>query len=128
MRKLITSVLIASTLIATPALARGDHGRDRNHRSERNERHGGGWVAPLLGGIILGAIIADSDRDERRDRYEDRRYRPYDPYAEDRRYRPYDPYAEDRYSMPPRAQYYEHYCVTEQITDRYGTYFRKTCQ
>lgn len=116
MRKLITSVLIASTLIATPALARGDHGRDRNHRSERNERHGGGWVAPLLGGIILGAIIADSDRDERRDRYEDRRYRPYDPYAE------------DRYSMPPRAQYYEHYCVTEQITDRYGTYFRKTCQ
>ena len=117
MKKLITALAIAS-LVTTPALARG-----RDH--ERRESHGsGGWVAPLLGGLIIGAIVAGSDRDDDRRYRDDRRYDRY----EDPRYRPYDPYEEDRYSMPRRPQYYEHYCVTEQITDRRGTYFRKTCQ
>jgi hypothetical protein len=108
MRKLITSVLIASTLIATPALAHDRHGRDHHHhRTERNEpRNGPGWVVPLVGGIIIGVIVADSNNDNRR--YQDRYYNPY---------------AQD---LDPR--YYNPRCATEQFTDRYGIYYRRICR
>lgn len=51
MKKLIVAVA-ACSLIATPALADGYRG-GHEHRGH----HGGGWVAPLLGGLIIGGII-----------------------------------------------------------------------
>ena len=117
MRKLISSILIAATLVtsATPAMAKH---RDRGDRYEhRHERRGGSdagkIILGILGGAIIAGAIADSERDRRR--YDDR----YD----------YDPYERDRYTMPARPRYYERYCVTEQMVDRYGeVYFRRTCQ
>jgi hypothetical protein len=46
MKKLITAVLFM--LVATPAIA----GHQHHHRG------GDRWVAPLVGGIILGSLIA----------------------------------------------------------------------
>ena len=121
MKKLISSILIAATLATTATPAMAEH-RDRGHRYEerhRGEHRRGGSdagkiILGILGGAIIAGAIADSDRRDRR--YEDRYY-------------DYDPYARDRYTMPPRARYYERYCVTEQMVDRYGdVYFRRTCQ
>lgn len=124
MKKLITSVLVAATLVTsvTPAMAGDRHDRrDRyEHRYDGDRHHrkrGGSDAGKIILGIIGGAIIASAISDSNRDR---RRYS--DEYYD-------DPYADDRYTMPRRARYYEHYCVTEQMVDRYGeVYFRRTCQ
>lgn len=84
MRKLLTAI-IATSFMATPALAR-DHYREYD-RHDRHEHHGGGWVAPLIGGIVLGAVLADRRNEERQEerreqrvvRYGDRWYY-YEPY------------------------------------------------
>lgn len=65
MKKILTALAITS-LTVTPAIAR-DYHRDRDDRHEHHERHhsGGKWVAPLLGGLILGVILSKNSNDNR---------------------------------------------------------------
>lgn len=59
--KYILATLLALSL-ATPAMAGPRH--HDNYRSHNH--HGSGkWVAPLIGGVVLGAIIADAKAKER---------------------------------------------------------------
>jgi hypothetical protein len=51
MKKLAAAIITITSLACAPASAQHHHG-GYHHRS------GGGWVAPLVGGVILGAIIA----------------------------------------------------------------------
>ena len=53
MKKIVSTLALVSMLIASPALA---------HGHERFGHHGGGWFGPLLGGVVLGAIINDATR------------------------------------------------------------------
>ena len=60
MKKIISLVAI-SMLLATPAVAgprHHDYYRSYNHH---NHKGSGKWVAPLIGGVVLGAIIADAN-------------------------------------------------------------------
>lgn len=54
--------LLLAMAVATPAIAGPRHyDQYRSHH-----HHGGGkWVAPLIGGVVLGAIIADAKAKER---------------------------------------------------------------
>lgn len=109
MKKIITTFIVLASLLATPAMAHDN--RDRR----QNDRGGGDWIVPLIGGVIIGVIV--SDRNDRNRRNENRGSRDRDPYYY------------DQYTMPDQAQYYEHYCVTEQMRDIYGRlYYRRTCQ
>jgi hypothetical protein len=56
---------VLSFAVATPALAdpkHHDYYRSHNHH---NHKGSGKWVAPLIGGIVLGAIISDAKAKER---------------------------------------------------------------
>ncbi len=62
--KYILATLLALSL-ATPAIAgprHHDYYRSHNHH---NHKGSGKWVAPLIGGVVLGAIIADAKAKER---------------------------------------------------------------
>lgn len=48
---------IFTMLLATSASAQFHHGHGFRHHG-----HGGGWVAPLIGGAIIGAVITDAAR------------------------------------------------------------------
>ena len=62
MKKIIA--FLAALLVATPALADGPHGLyNRGHR-DYGHHSNGHWVAPLVGGLVLGAIIADSRKEK----------------------------------------------------------------
>ena len=57
MKKIIAIVVL---LLSTSAFAQhGYHGHG-GHNGHRN--HGGDWAGPLIGGIILGTIITNSQR------------------------------------------------------------------
>lgn len=123
MIKKILAATVACTLIASPALARDRH-HDRGGHSEHH-RHGGGgkWVAPLIGGIIIGALISGSDNDRRDDRYYDR-----EPNYPPQNRRDIPTYYNYQYN-PDARNYYDHYCVTSQQVDRWGNiYVTRTCQ
>ena len=63
MKYILTTLLALS--LATPALAdprHHDYYRSHNHH---NHKGSGKWVAPLIGGVVLGAIIADAKAKER---------------------------------------------------------------
>lgn len=96
MKKFIT-VLVAISMISTPAIAREPRGRDRgdyNHR-ERDRGNKCGWLCgALIGGVVVGAI-ASSKRDRDYDREYDNQY------------------------YPPEHRYDRRYCVQEQITEWY---------
>jgi hypothetical protein len=87
MKKIIASILLASICV-TPAYA--DSYREY-HRHEYRDRSGvstEGAIAIGIGGLLIGALIADATRDEgRNDRYE-QRYIPrtvcQNEYARDR--------------------------------------------
>ena len=56
---------VLSFAVTTPALAgpkHHDYYRSHNHH---NHKGSGKWVAPLIGGIVLGAIISDAKAKER---------------------------------------------------------------
>ena len=65
--KHIIGLLLALT-IATPAIAGGrDHhyrtyNHHNSHHNNRHHGHGDKWVAPLIGGVILGAIINEANK------------------------------------------------------------------
>lgn len=61
--KYVLATLLALSLTA-PAVAGSRHHdtyRTNNHRHHNS----GKWVAPLIGGVVLGAIIADAKAKER---------------------------------------------------------------
>lgn len=66
MIKKFLAVAVASTaLIATQAMAQHHGYGHRPHHGPRIQHHhysgGGGWIAPLIGGVIVGSIIADAN-------------------------------------------------------------------
>ena len=104
MKKLISSLVIASMLVSTPAFAGG---RDRGNHHE--SRGGGcGWLCgAIIGGIIVGTVASsDRRRDEDRRDYDNRYY-------------------------PPNDRYDTRYCVREQVVEwRRGEryiYWQTTC-
>jgi Ni/Co efflux regulator RcnB len=111
MKKLIASVIAASMLIATPALAQNNDfndrrdWRDRGEWRDQNQRRGGGcgWLCgAIIGGVVVGALSSN-----RRDNRDDNRY------------------------YPPNSRFDERYCVREQIVEwRFGeryVYWQTTC-
>jgi hypothetical protein len=107
MKKLITSMIVASMLACTPAFAddnnyqapRGEYRSYDNYDRHHHRGGGGKWVAPLIGGIVIGALLSGSSR-------RDRNYSSS--YDYDNRY------------YPPDTRYDTRYCVREQVTEWHG--------
>lgn len=113
LRKIISSVTIAATLLSSGANAER-YNRDRHERVERNN------IAPFIGGLaggLLGGIIIDrfANPTPRYPNYYDYNYR----YAPDTPY--YDPYPYNYRHVP--------ICYYESYTDFYGRVItRRVCQ
>ena len=71
MRKL--AIIAAVALLATPAMADGYYHHDHYHYNRGGG--GGNWVAPLVGGMILGGIIGNMNQ---RPYYTDIEPNPYE--------------------------------------------------
>lgn len=103
MKKILLAFGLLSLVITNPALARDRYKRHSDNTEEV-------VIAGILG-IIIGSAITNSDSNRRMQR------RDRDEY-----------YYEDEYTHPRRPQYYERYCATEQIVDKYGrVYYRRIC-
>ena len=63
MKYILATVLALS--LATPALADPRHHDYYGSHNHHNHKGSGKWVAPLIGGVVLGAIIADAKAKER---------------------------------------------------------------
>lgn len=99
MKKLIASALAASMLITSPAFAE-HRKRDRDHSQQERRKSGCGWLCgAIIGGVVVGVLSSDSNRERReREREEEQDYN-------DTRY------------YPPDYRYDRRYCVREQITE-----------
>lgn len=99
MKKLIASALAASMLITSPAFAE-HRKRDRDHSQQERRKSGCGWLCgAIIGGVVVGVLSSDSNRERReREREEEQDYN-------DIRY------------YPPDYRYDRRYCVREQITE-----------
>jgi hypothetical protein len=56
MKKFLVVLLL---LVSTSAFAQYRH---YGHHGYHGHRHGGNWVAPLIGGVIVGAVLSDAAR------------------------------------------------------------------
>lgn len=99
MKKLIAAALAASMLITSPAFAE-HRKRDRDHSQQERRKSGCGWLCgAIIGGVVVGVLSSDSNRERReREREEEQDYN-------DIRY------------YPPDYRYDRRYCVREQITE-----------
>ncbi len=60
MLKKVAAGLLALSLIV-PSVAMAD-GRNRHVQHHHHHHHNHNWVAPLVGGLVLGGIIANQNR------------------------------------------------------------------
>lgn len=104
MKRILTAI-IASSLVATPAMA-----HDRSYRNgHRGHDRGSDVVVPIIIGAVLGAVLSSS---------RDRDYRAYD-RNDGRGY--YIP------SPPAAPEYYN--CFDERVVDYRGNiYYRRVCR
>jgi hypothetical protein len=59
-KKLLIAALTLSMLVPTVAMADGRQHRGGYHKNNhQHHQHNNRWVAPLVGGVILGGIIAN---------------------------------------------------------------------
>ncbi len=68
-KKILVGVIASTALLAVPAQAQhhGHHGYKGprvQHHGHHGHGHGGGWVAPLIVGGVLGAVIASNKEKE----------------------------------------------------------------
>lgn len=104
--KRILSAIVASSLIASPAMA-----HDRSYRNDHyhDRDRAGDVVVPLIIGTVLGAVISSS---------RDRDYRAYNTYDGRGYYIP---------SPPAAPEYYN--CFDERVVDIRGNiYYRRVCR
>lgn len=57
MKKLIAGIV---TFLALSTVAYAQHGHRGFHHHHHHHRGHGHWVGPLIGGVVLGAVIANS--------------------------------------------------------------------
>jgi hypothetical protein len=57
MKKLIAGIV---TFLALSTAAYAQHGHRGFHHHNHHRGHGHHWVGPLIGGVVLGAVIANS--------------------------------------------------------------------
>ena len=61
-KKILVGIIASTTLLAVPAQAQ--HWHNGYYRGPVHHAHGGGgWVAPLIIGGVVGAAIANSNRE-----------------------------------------------------------------
>ena len=68
MNKFLIAGTLATSLFATTAQAQyhhhNRHWNQHGHNGPVVIRESGGWIAPLIGGVIVGSIIADANKRE----------------------------------------------------------------
>jgi hypothetical protein len=72
MNKFLIAGILATSAFATSAQAQHNHHNHHNrhwshhhgHKGPVVIRESGGWIAPLIGGVIVGSIIADANKRE----------------------------------------------------------------
>ena len=72
MNKFLIAGTLATLLFATTAQAQHHHHHNNHNRYWHNKGHhgpvvireSGSWIAPLIGGVIVGSIIADANKRE----------------------------------------------------------------
>jgi hypothetical protein len=75
MKKIIT-LFTACLLMSATVAAADPYWHEHHEYREHREHHGRDWVAPLLGGIVVGAVVGELAR-EHHEHHEQYRTIPY---------------------------------------------------